>query len=64
MRILLCLVLLSGVASAQTAEQATKALAERGDLDEIRWSDPAKGIAFRAGIVRATPKGSKFSAAL
>jgi hypothetical protein len=44
-------------AAAQTADDAAKALAGRGDLDEIRWSDPAKGVAFRAGVVRAIPEG-------
>ena len=51
-----CLVLAASV-SAQTADQAVQAMAARGDLDEIRWSDPAKGPAFRAGIVRALPEG-------
>jgi len=57
MRIIAFLMVLLATASAQTAEQAATALAERGDLDEIRWSDPARGIAFRAGIVRALPEG-------
>ncbi|MBU6300389.1 MAG: hypothetical protein KGS60_02450 [Verrucomicrobia bacterium] len=57
MRMLLACLLLMGVASGQTAEQAAEALARRADLDEIRWKDPARGAAFRAGIVRATPEG-------
>jgi hypothetical protein len=44
-------------ALAQTADEATRALAQRSELDEIRWSDPNKGPAFRAGIVRALPGG-------
>ena len=54
--LLLC-VLLVATASGPTAEQAAQALAQRGDLDEIRWLDPARGAAFRAGIVCARPEG-------
>jgi hypothetical protein len=51
---------LFGVAAngtAQTADEAKRALTARGDLDEIRWSDPARGAAFRAGIVGALEEG-------
>ena len=57
MKSLLCLAFMTAGALAQTADQATRALAQRGELDEIRWSDPNKGPAFRAGIVRALPDG-------
>ena len=53
----LWILLLCGSTAAQTAEQAGKALAGRGEVDEIRWSDPSKGQAFRVGIVRALPEG-------
>lgn len=49
--------LLALAASAQTADDARRALRQRGDLDEIRWKDPAQGPAFRAGVVRATATG-------
>ena len=57
MRSLLCLAFMITGALAQTADEATRALAQRSELDEIRWSDPNKGPAFRAGIVRALPGG-------
>lgn len=59
MKCLICLLLMMvGVgAFGQTADQASRALSQRGELDEIRWSDPSKGPAFRAGIVRALPEG-------
>jgi hypothetical protein len=57
MRIFLTCLLLAASARSQTTDQATQALAQRDDLDEIQWSDPAKGVAFRAGIVRARPEG-------
>lgn len=57
MRSLLCLAFMITGALAQTADEATRALIQRSELDEIRWSDPNKGPAFRAGIVRALPGG-------
>lgn len=57
MRKALCIFVLCANAAAQTAEQAAKALAARGECDEIRWSDPSKGQAFRVGIVRAVAEG-------
>lgn len=57
MKHLLVVLLLTTSAFAQTADQASRALAERGDLDEIRWVDPSKGQTFRAGVVRATSEG-------
>jgi hypothetical protein len=57
MKSLICLTFLTAGALAQTADQADRALTQRGELDEIRWSDPIKGPAFRAGIIRALPDG-------
>jgi hypothetical protein len=57
MRILLAMLLCCGSVVAQTAEQASKALAGRGEVDELRWSDPSKGPVFRVGIVRALAEG-------
>lgn len=58
MRVWICwMLLISASAFGQTAEQAERALSQRGELDEIRWNDPAKGVAFRAGIIRALEEG-------
>lgn len=53
----LCVLVVCASAAAQTGEQASKALAARGEWDELRWSDPSKGPALRVGIVRAVPEG-------
>ncbi len=58
MKAWICCLLLSSVSAfGQTPDQASRALSQRGDLDEIRWSDPSKGPAFRAGIIRALAEG-------
>lgn len=57
MRMFGLLLLFATTVFSQTAEQASHALSQRGDLDEIRWIDPTKGQTFRAGIVRATAEG-------
>ncbi|MCX6858268.1 MAG: hypothetical protein NTV80_25590 [Verrucomicrobia bacterium] len=51
------MLLLAAGAFGQTADQATRALSQRGELDEIRWADPTKGAAFLVGITRALPEG-------
>lgn len=45
------------VEPARQAEQARQALAVRGEWDELRWSDPSRGKAFRVGIVQAGSGG-------
>jgi len=56
-RPLCLLLLLPFLAHGQSADQAANALKQRGDLDEIRWTDPKKGAAFKAGIVHAGEAG-------